>query len=68
MWILVPMEEEKVRAGVSGCKQSCVFNKYYLYNYGGLGASRRKTEGDSLFKGNIFPFGLDLNVQRHAGM
>lgn len=40
--------ERKVRAGVSGwpCKQSCVFNKYYLCNCGGLGASRSGIEED----------------------
>lgn len=42
--VLVPMEEEKVRAGVSGCKHSWVFNKYYLYNCGGLGTSRSETK------------------------
>lgn len=52
----------------AGCKQPYVPNKYYLYNYGGSGASRGETEGDSLFKGKIFLSGLDLNVQRRAGM
>lgn len=52
--VLVPMEEGKVRANVLGCKQSCVFNKYYLYNYGCLGTFFSETEGDSLLRVTYF--------------
>lgn len=64
--VWVPVEEGKVRAGVSECKQFHVFNKYYLCNHGGLGASPREVEGGFIAQGNIFPFGLDRNVRPEA--